>query len=419
MMKIPGPKVLIVAANASSKFGGEAFLPLKYFQVLQSRGHKVKLITHARNRDDLRQTLGPYMEDILFIEDTFWHRLVWNTGRLLPGRVAENLTRILLETIDNIYQGRPIRKLIADGHVDLIHQPIPVSPLSPSGMHKFGKPLVIGPMNGNMTYPEGYRDYESARERVTVGLARKLAPLVHRLAPGKRLAKTLLVANQRTRDALGFLDHANIVELVENGVDRQLFPGRPAGAARNEPGLRLVYMGRLPRLKALDMTLKAVAKAVANGQDVRFDIMGDGAERLELENLAGELGLGERVRFHGFLPQDRCAEILRQSDALILNSLCECGGAVVLEAMSVGLPVIAADWGGPADYVDDSCGILVHPLPRRSFVDRLSDAIHLLATDVELRRRMGDAGVEKIRTQFDWEKKVDTMLDIYADAVNR
>lgn len=419
MMKTHAPKVLIVAANASSKFGGEAFLPLKYFQVLQSRGHAVKLITHARNRTELSQKMASCMEDIFFIEDTIWHRMIWNVGRLVPGRVAENLTRMLLDTVDTIYQARPIRQLIAAGEVDLIHQPIPVSPLSPSGLHKFGKPLVIGPMNGNMRYPEGYKDYESARERITVDLVRKLAPLVNRLSPGKHRARTLLVANQRTREAIHFLNHGNIVELVENGVDRQLFPDRSPGAGRNEPGLRLAYMGRLPRWKALDMTLRAVAQAVARGQDVRFDIMGDGSERLELEELAAELGLGERVRFHGFLPQERCAEILRTSDALILNSLYECGGAVVLEAMSIGLPVIAADWGGPADYIDDSCGILVHPLPRPSFIDRLSDAIGLLAGDVELRRQMGDAGIAKIRSQFDWEKKVDRMLDIYTEAVNR
>ena len=408
------PKILIVATNVSSKFGGEAFLPLKYFQLLRMRGYPVKLITHARNRADLAEALPSYMDDIFFIEDTLWHKAVWGLGQLFPGRVAENLTRIILETIDARYQAGPIRALIDAGHVDLIHQPIPVSPLSPSSLHRFGKPLVIGPMNGNMNFPPGYNDYERATERLMVRLVRKLAPAVNRLSPGKHHAKVLLVANDRTREAIRFLNHPNIIELVENGVDLQLFDhssDRPDGT----PGrLRLVYMGRMPRLKALDITLKAIASARRQGADVTFDILGDGTRRRSLEKLTRDLGLEDHVRFHGFLPQEKCAEFLRVSDALILNSLRECGGAVVLEAMSAGLPVIVSDWGGPADYVDPSCGVLVHPVPRKSFADRLAEAMLLLANDVELRRKMSTAGVEKVRTHFDWNRKVDTILDVYA-----
>lgn len=417
MTDTPEPKCLIVAMNVSSRFGGEAFLPLKYFQLLRTRGYPVKLVTHARNRSDLTEALPDCLDDIFFIEDTLWHRIVWNVGHLFPGRVAENLTRMILEWIDAGYQAGPIQALIDAGEVDLIHQPIPVSPLSPSSLHRFGKPLIIGPMNGDINFPPGYTDYERVTERLMVKLARKLAPAVNRISPGKHKADVLLVANDRTRAALGFLEHPNIIDLVENGVDLRLFEHRPDRARGTKGALRLVYMGRMPRLKALDITLQAIAKAREAGVDITFDILGDGSQRRQLETLTAKLGLSPHVRFHGFLPQDKCAEFLRVSDALVLNSLRECGGAVVLEAMSVGLPVIVSDWGGPADYVDPSCGVLVHPVPRKSFADRLADAMVLLANDVELREKMGAAGIEKVRTQFDWNRKVDIMLEIYAGAV--
>jgi glycosyltransferase involved in cell wall biosynthesis len=289
--------------------------------------------------------------------------------------------------------------------------------LSPSSLHIYKKPLVIGPMNGNMNYPEGYSDYEKWHERFMVKLARKLAPLANRLSPGKHHASVLLVANKRTRDTLDFLDHPNISTLVENGVDLQLFHTPEANDQGIKGRLRLVYMGRMPKLKALDISLKAVAQARAKGCDVEFDILGDGSERAALEAQTAELGLTEHVRFHGFLPQNQCADILRNSDALILNSVRECGGAVVLEAMSIGLPIIAADWGGPADYVDSSCGILVHPMPRKTFADRLADAMETLAQDPALRKKMGATGLQKVREQFDWNKKLDVMLDIYTRAV--
>ncbi len=102
-----------------------------------------------------------------------------------------------------------------------------------------------------------------------------------------------------------------------------------------------------------------------------------------------DLGLNGAVRFHGFRPQAECAEILQRADALILNSLYECGGAVVLEAMSMGLPVIGPDWGGPADYLDETCGILVHPCPRETYAARIAEAIGELAADPERRVQMG------------------------------
>ena len=98
------------------------------------------------------------------------------------------------------------------------------------------------------------------------------------------------------------------------------------------------------------------------------------------------------MTFAGFLSQGECAERLAASHALILNSLWECGGAVVLEAMAMQLPVIASDWGGPADYLDETCGILVTPTPRHDFATRLADAIITLSKDQKLCQRIGEAG---------------------------
>ena len=416
------PKVLIVAPNASSRFGGEAFLPLKYFQILRRRGLPAKLVAHARNRDDLAEMLGPFMEDIAFVEDTVWHRAIWRVGRYFPGAVREAVFYTLLTRVNEYFQARITRTLIADGDVELIHQPTPVSPLAPSAIYGFGVPVVIGPMNGGMNYPPGYDDLESPTTRRFIRVARALAWGLNRMSPGKRKATTLLVANERTRQSLPFPKHPNIIDLVENGVDlatwkrpvRNPETERPADAP-----FRLIFMGRLIALKMVDLTLEAVAATRGAGIAVEFDILGDGPERSRLEARAAAPDLAGSVRFHGFLPQADCADHLADADALVLNSVRECGGAVVLEAMSMGVPVIGADWGGPADYLDSSCGILVSPVPRETFADRLTQAIIRLASDQPLRRQMGEAGIRKVRTEYDWEKKVDRMLDIYSAACGR
>jgi len=419
MQESLGPKVLIVAQNASSRMGGEASLPLKYCQILKQRGYPASLIAHSRNKTELAETLGPYINDIHFIEDTVFHRAIWRLGKGLPTAIRTALIGNLLNQVNEIYQKRLIRKLVQDGKVDVIHQPIPVSPRAPSRIHGFGVPVVIGPMNGNMSYPPGYEDYESRLSRAIIPVARALARLVNMVIPGKRRADILLVANDRTRDGLPVSGHDRVVSLVENGVDLSIWSqdagARPASQASNT--LKLVFMWRVVDWKALDFSIDAVRKAREKGADVTLEILGDGPDRAALESQAKSLGLGDKIRFLGFKPQSECADVLRKSDALLLNSLRECGGAVVLEAMSMGRPVIASDWGGPADYIDASCGILVAPSPRQSFADRLAQAILDLAESPEKRQTMGEAGIQKIKSQFDWQKKVDRILDIYDEAL--
>jgi glycosyltransferase involved in cell wall biosynthesis len=413
-------KVLIVAQNASSRLGGEAFLPLKYFQLLKQRGYPARLIAHSRNRVNLQETLAPYLADVHFIEDSVWHRGIVKAGRVFPRAVRMAVFGTLLNTVNEIYQVRLIRQLVTQGKVDIIHQPIPVSPKQPSGLHGFGVPVVIGPMNGGMTYPPGYEDHESPIARRFVALARQAAVLANRIIPGKRRAAALIVSNDRTRKALPLRNHPNVIDLVENGVDLSVWQPPVERAVRQQDApFRLVFMGRLVDWKAVDITLEAVHLARGQGVDATLDLLGDGAERPALEARAAALGLGPAVRFLGFRPQAECATILAGSDALILNSLYECGGAVVLEAMGLGLPVIASDWGGPADYIDPGCGALVSPVPRADFAARLAAEIVRLAQDPELCQAMGQAGIAKIRDQFDWEKKMDRMLEIYREAVKK
>jgi len=410
-------KILIVAPNASSRFGGEAFLPLKYFQLLRQRGLPARLIAHDRNREDLESMLASFRDDIHYVEDSLWHRAIWKSGHVLPGRLRDALIGALLNMVNERFQARIIRKLVEEGEVDLIHQPIPVSPLTPSSLYGFGVPVVIGPMNGGMSFPPGYEDLESPATRHFVGLGRAFARVLNRVIRGKRRAAVLVVANDRTRRALPFADHPRIVTLVENGVDPAAWPAPPNRTRTEDALFRLVFMGRLVDWKVVDITLDALARARAKGIAATLDILGDGPERQGLEAQVARLNLAGVVRFHGFLPQSACAPVLAGADALILNSVWECGGAVVLEAMGMGLPVIGPDWGGPADYLDESCGILVAPVPRATYADRLADAIERLARDPDLRARMGAAGAAKVRAQFDWEGKIDRMLEVYAMAL--
>ena len=411
------PKILIVAPNASVRFGGEAILPLHFYRLLLKRGYFVQLVTHARNRDELLALPDCDLKTLHFIPDSKLHTVVWKAFSKTPDRVRDLIGGGILNWLNEVYQKKLIKQLVSDGLVDLIHQPTPVSPLTPSSQHNYGVPLIIGPMNGAMNYPRGYEDLESIRTRIAVSLGRYIALIINRLICGKRKAAVLLVANQRTRNALPFPNHPNIETMVENGVDFSLWKPSEKDDANSSPRrLRLVFMGRFEKWKGIDITLRAMSIARSKGADVTLDVLGDGDERDALTKLATDLGLSDYVFFHGFQPQNACADFLRRSDALILNSLRECGGAVILEAMAVGLPVIASAWGGPMDYVSAESGLLVDPVPRESFPDRLAGAMIKLSNDPEARNLMGKAAQKIARSEYDWERKMDRMIEIYRAA---
>lgn len=408
------PRVLIVAEHASAKFGGEAVLPLHYFRVLRARGVETFLVVHERTREELDALFPNDRARIHYVRDTRLHVRLWALQSSMPRRLGDASIGVLLRIVSQ-WEAREIAKALVASHaIDVVHQPMPVSPKDPSVMHGLGVPVVIGPMNGGMTYPAAFRGLESKVERRAIGVLRGASHALHHALRGKIEATTLVVANARTAEALPRHIRGRIETLVENGVDLATF-GFP-GPREPAPGLRAVFVGRLVDWKALDVAIEALARTP---EDVTLEVVGDGPMRDAWTALAEARGLGERVRFHGFMPQRDVARLLDRCDALVLPSVYECGGAVVLEAMAKALPVVATDWGGPSDYLDETTGVLVAPTGREALIEGFASALVRLYEAPELRARMGTAARARVLNDFDWEKKVTAMIEIYRDAIAR
>src|SRR5205085_10853656 len=128
------------------KFGGAAILPLHYFRVLRNRGVEAWLIVHERTRDELLQLFPRDADHIRFIPDTKLHLLLNRYGRLLPDTVRHFTSGWLGRLLTQSMARRLARRLIAQYRIDVVHQPIPVSPKESSLLYDLGVPVVIGPM---------------------------------------------------------------------------------------------------------------------------------------------------------------------------------------------------------------------------------------------------------------------------------
>jgi glycosyltransferase involved in cell wall biosynthesis len=232
------------------------------------------------------------------------------------------------------------------------------------------------------------------------------------LFTGKRHAAKILVANERTRQSLPtVIKDEQIAFLVENGVDLDLWNPQPTGKA-DPPSF--VFVGRLVWWKAVELLIEAFESARA---DATLTIVGDGPERARLEKLAAASDAGGRITFAGFRPQTEIRDILARSTALVLPSMRECGGAVVLEAFACRTPAIATNWGGPEDYITPETGVLVDPVGRAEFIHALAGAMNDLANDPHKAARMGDAARSRVEENYTWAAKARQMIEIYQSAI--
>jgi glycosyltransferase involved in cell wall biosynthesis len=144
-----------------------------------------------------------------------------------------------------------------------------------------------------------------------------------------------------------------------------------------------------------------------------LEIIGDGPQRDELAELISSLDLGAWIRLHGWVPHDRIQDILRTCDFLGFPSVREFGGGVVLEAMALGLAPIVANYGGPAELVDDECGIRVPFDDEQNLVENFTKEFARIAQTPSLLDKLGAAAMNKVSEKYTWPKKAEQILTVY------
>ncbi|MEM6943576.1 MAG: glycosyltransferase, partial [Pseudomonadota bacterium] len=167
--------------------------------------------------------------------------------------------------------------------------------------------------------------------------------------------------------------------------------------------------------KGCDMLIEAAAPLVAEGRLV-LDIVGDGPEMPALRALVERLGLGDAVVFHGWRPHGAVQEILVGSDLYAFPSIREFGGAVVLEAMALGVAPLIVDYGGPAEHVTAETGFKIPMGDRETIVARLRERLADLVQRPDDLLSFGRAARERVLEKYTWARKAAMTAAVY-DAV--
>ena len=146
-------------------------------------------------------------------------------------------------------------------------------------------------------------------------------------------------------------------------------------------------------------------------------ILGEGGQRAKCEALSRKLGLAARVKFAGYVPPAELAAFYADASVAVVSSVWpEPFGAVGLEAMRYGLPVVAFDAGGIREWLDDGhSGFLVRWMDRPQFAAR----VELLLADKTLARKLGEQGRVVARDKFDFGKYVDGLETMFGRLIRR
>ena len=153
---------------------------------------------------------------------------------------------------------------------------------------------------------------------------------------------------------------ADKVEVIPNGIDLKRFENLQR---KPHSGFVVMTIARLEKVKGVEYLIRALATpALRRSAGIRLSVIGDGSERKNLERLVAKLGLTEKVKFLGEVPNQKIPEHLAGADCFVLPSLKEGFGIAVLEAWAAGLPVIGSNVGGIKELIEDGkTGILVEP----------------------------------------------------------
>jgi glycosyltransferase involved in cell wall biosynthesis len=301
---------------------------------------------------------------------------------------------------------------------DLVHQLTYTGFREPGHLWKLGVPFVWGPIAGASDIPWSYFRILGWRDRCFYALKNIVNKTQKRwlIRPRKaaRAARRVFVVGQDNRSLVterwGVPSHIMLDTGSPSG------PGRPRRYDGKRP-LRIVWSGLHVGRKALPLLFWALDELgdYAKGR-VELTILGGGSQTDAWRTLAKKLTLEPCIHWTGHLPRHQALARMDEADIFVFTSLQEGTSSVVLEALSMGLPVICHDACGMAAAVDKTCGVKIPMRGPRESVREFADAIRSVLDEPPLVERLSIGALARAEA-LSWERKVEDIAATYEEVL--
>jgi glycosyltransferase involved in cell wall biosynthesis len=410
-------KVLAIAEAANPDWASVPLIGWELTNALRDVAD-VHLVTHCRNRPAIEARDWQHGVDFTTIDNEKILVPLSKFAALLQGGHGKGWTMIAAFAAIAYYSfeneiWRLFAPRIIGREFDIIHRITPLSPTCQSTLAKrcsaAGIPFVLGPLNGGLPWPAGFR-HRRHEEKEWLSYVRGLYKLMPAYRSTRVNSSAIIVGSEFTRSDQPSSVQAKCVYIPENAVNLRLF-----GVTRSKRAsipLKTIFIGRLVPYKGADVLIRAAEKFIRTGK-MTLEILGDGPQNDHLVKLIASLNLEKNIHLRGWVSHDKIQDALVESDIMCLPSIREFGGGVVLEAMAVGVTPIVADYGGPAELVDDACGFRVSFTNENDLVEGLVRVFEKLVETPSELDKLGENARKRVQENFTWAKKASQIVSVY------
>ncbi|MBO6655261.1 MAG: glycosyltransferase family 4 protein [Pseudomonadales bacterium] len=391
--------VLMIAPNCDGTDVGEAWRAFKWVKAMAEIAN-VTLISFQRHGQVPVTDQLPDVEIITFDEPVFSNERL--NAMLKPGYPCF------------FFKVKSwIRKNQAAGRVfDVGHQVTPSALRYPSPFLDTGIPYILGPVGGSMATPRSFRsECRGAPWFVRLRMLDRI-----RLAGDPFLRRSFKQAAAVIGVAPYVGELLSIADVNEYYLHSELTIDdlAPVNARRSLASgeIKLLHVGRGVRTKGLRDLVRAMAQ-LKDLSGVTLDSAGGGEEIEICKREAIELGVADRITFHGHVSREEVEALYRKSDVFVFPSFREPSGRVISEALRWGLPVVTTNLGGPGSVINASCGFTLPVEDPEQLATDLASTIrriakepfHLVPKSIGGRRIVAEQGL--------WRRKANVMLGCY------
>lgn len=308
-------------------------------------------------------------------------------------------------------------QIIAEHHIDVVHQLNMIGFREPGYLWKLNKPFVWGPTNAKEAFPIAYLQGAGWKKSLFIRLKNQITKM--------QLKHSSKVKNAVKKASCIFAASSDSVRSIQKyfGYDSVLM--NESGCAVDDLSTQhdfdgrdffeLLWVGRFIFTKQLKLAIQCIK--VANNKKVRLHIVGGSIEEeVQYKGIADMLGVSQQCVWHGKVSYDEVQTLMQRSDVFFFTSIAEGTPHVVLEAIGNNLPVVCFDTCGHGDVVNEKVGRKI-PLtnPDQSAVDFAKILNELEGNRDELKRMSKNCKQRKI--ELSWDEKAKTMVEWYEKIV--
>lgn len=313
------------------------------------------------------------------------------------------------------------QKLYREQAFDLVHHLTMIGYREPGYMWNLPIPFVWGPVGGAPNEPIAYLKLFSVSGCVKVFLRTVCNEIQKRIyfraKKAAKCAKKVWAVTDADCHMIRDLWGVKCEKMVETGTVL-----RSEGYVRewsSEQSLRIVWSGIHTSRKALPILIYALAQVRKErpNADIVVDILGEGPETEGWKRLAGRLGVAQLLNWHGRLPHDQALKVMNGGHVFAFPSLKEGTPHVVLEALSLGLPVICHDACGMGIVVNEACGIKVPMVSPDESILGFSTAISGIISGEVSVESLSRGALARSR-ELNWKEKAKLISRAYEEIIH-